>query len=107
MTFDRKIIVGIEDVKSVSLECNHCGVRITFAPDSISAPCNCPNPGCNKFWAPPAHSTKAVGYSESGPAQIRLLNAIPDVLKIIKERNLEHPTDPIGFHILLEFDDTK
>jgi hypothetical protein len=105
MTLNRRLVVSMEDIKSVVLECLHCGVRMTFSPDAITAPCNCPNPTCNKFWASP-HYPNAVGFGmRSTPAQIKFLEAVQAVRQRDKEQKMERPNDPIGFCILMEFEE--
>lgn len=48
MTFEHKIVVGLNDIKAISLECNKCQTRITLAPDGIEVPLQCPK--CGKIW---------------------------------------------------------
>jgi hypothetical protein len=35
MTFERKIVIGLEDIKAISFECNDCPFRITMSPDDV------------------------------------------------------------------------
>jgi hypothetical protein len=107
MTFDRKIIVGIEDIKSVTLECSHCQVRMTFSPDSVSIPNNCPNPSCNKIWVSPQfpHANPFPTTESKTPVQIKLIQAIAGVRHRSEENKIERPKEPIGFRILLEFEE--
>jgi hypothetical protein len=51
MTFERKIVVGIDDIAAISLECNECKRRITFSPDNpmkSSNGCSCGHPWITK-----------------------------------------------------------
>jgi hypothetical protein len=105
MTFDRKIVVGIEDIESISLECNKCKVRLTFSPDEIKQiPSNCPNPSCNVEWLPPlsygSHEPKV-------PVQMKLVHSIVGVRHRLKENKVEKPNDVAGYRILLEFKEPK
>ncbi len=103
MTFDRKIIVGIEDIKSISLECNNCKVRLTFPPDKIlKIPSSCPSPSCNVDWLP----SLSYGANEPKvPIQMKLVSAIVGTLNRAKENQVERPNDVAGFRVLLEFDE--
>jgi hypothetical protein len=103
MTFERKIVVGIEDVKSLSLECNKCKTKVTHSPEEIAIPNQCPNPACNARWMP----LRGSGQNETLlPARFKLVNAIKEIRKRARENSVEGLGEIVGFRILLEFDES-
>jgi hypothetical protein len=101
MTFERKIILGVEDIKAISLECKHCHVRLTYSTDEIDkVPEVCPR--CNTRWLPTIHI----------PGD--QVKKIPAVSFIEAIRNIRRQTQdeqvigiPFGFKVLLEFEDPR
>ncbi len=88
MTFERKIVVGLDDIVAISLQCEKCKTRITFHPDSpIEVPFECE---CGHAW----RSREATGEH---PATVM-------TRAIAKTRSLfaHHPD---GFKLLLMFDE--
>jgi|ERR1019366_4010583 hypothetical protein len=95
MTFERKIVVGLDDIKAISFECNKCHSRITILADKLrDVPENCHN--CGEIWKSrglsPHHQDVASPYS----------NFVSAIWKI---RTLLENGAP--FKILLEFDEPK
>lgn len=92
MTRERKLIVGLEEIKNLVLECtsNDCGARVVFSPDKTdSLPQNCPH-GHGWDWGMGQH----LGTGSLTVAWVRLL------------RNLRGQThSKSGFKIFLEFDE--
>jgi hypothetical protein len=44
MTFERKIIIGLEEIKALVFQCNECGSRTTIPFERFAAiPRECPN----------------------------------------------------------------
>src|SRR5881396_2951767 len=53
MTLENRIVVGLDDIKAVTLECTDqdnkkCCARFSSSPDMIQIPKNCPQ--CNATW---------------------------------------------------------
>jgi len=104
MTSERRWSVGLEDIKAISLVCNSCGVRLTFAPDDIQEiPMVCPNPRCNNEWQP----TRVIGgiTEANRPMQVRLLDLVCSIRKRKQQDKAEDPNTPKGFRLLFEFDE--
>ena len=102
MTFEHHIVVGIEDIKYLSLECNKCKVRLTYSPDDIrEIPMQCPNPGCRSEWQKTIASTV---NERAVPMHVKLLNVICAIRKRNQENAVEQPNGVNGFRILLEFE---
>jgi hypothetical protein len=90
MTFERKIVVGLEDIDSISLECRECKRRITFSPDNpLKSPNTC---GCGHPWIP----EDALSLSAPDSPFVRFFEA----LQVI--RTLTN-TKSYGVRILLEY----
>ena len=108
MTFDKTIVVGIEDIKSISLECTKCRVRMVISPDDVGVvPCECPNQTCRNEWAPPQYP-RANPYAPAEskiPVQVKLIQAIAGLRMKVGNDKVEQPGKPIGFRIFLEFAD--
>jgi hypothetical protein len=92
MTVERRIVVGLEDIQVITLECLGCFSRLSLPPDqSRQIPTQCPS--CNKDWLPLQPSAN-IGYG-SPP-----LNFTTSIQRI---RNLHKEGVNLGFRILLEF----
>lgn len=94
MTFERKIVAGLEDIKAVILECK-CGARISVPTDKLQGiPETCTI--CKEIWwlhggASPFQTTT------SGAA-----GALIDALRIMRTLMREKPG---SFKILFEFEE--
>jgi hypothetical protein len=92
MTVERKIVVGLDDIQALTLECIKCTARLTVSPDGISGvPRQCNR--CNADWLIP-NDTAVV--SEPFTLFATSLGKIRELLKTYKKEKL-------GFRILLEF----
>jgi hypothetical protein len=95
MVFERKIVVGLEDIASISLECNDpkCKRRITFSPDiqgqQIPRACS----GCGHVWIP---SEVTVPFSSTESPLGIFLQSTQKIRAITD-------TNPYGVRILLEY----
>jgi hypothetical protein len=99
MTFERKFVVGFDDMKSVSLECNRCKIRLTYSPDqTIKVPEVCPNIGCNSVWSP--RPDRAFNDPQR-PSAVKFLLMLKGLLEEQKEENSD------GFQVLLEFEEPR
>jgi hypothetical protein len=95
MTIERRLIVGIEDIKGVCFQCLSCHARTTVAPDKIGdIPATCPR--CNEVWIafrPSGHEIVAASPF------VNLTNSIQRIWALDKEGVLH------GFRVLLEFEE--
>lgn len=93
MTFERMIVVGLEDIAAISLECNKCRQRITFGPDARpSIPHTC---SCGHTLIP---SDELISFNSKDS----LLGVFLQVVERIRTVN---KTNPFGVRILLEYKD--
>ncbi len=91
MTFENKIVVGLDDIKAVTLQCAKCGSRISVLPDRVRVPNRCPH--CDQQWLPDADLVQEIKAPAS--PYILLCNAI---------RQIRELKNDIPFTILLEFE---
>jgi hypothetical protein len=95
MTIERKVIVGVEDVKAVIFECKGCKARVTISPDGARIPQRCPN--CQEQWLSSSVSTTSTSLS----AYVAFLESLGKMREKALETNGEWPK----FRILFEFDE--
>jgi len=93
MTFEHKLLVGLEEIRALVLECTHkdCHARAVFAPDNLSLPTACPH-GHSWDWELPRETFAGSPIL----AWVRLLGRLRDPLNQNR-----------GFKILMEFDEPK
>jgi hypothetical protein len=94
VTFEHKIVAGVDDIKAVTFECGQCKARLTMSPDSIQVPHHCPR--CDAVWVlgMPANS-----QSVTSPA-LNFVHAIGPIRKQLQENHAP-------FKILLEFNERE
>ncbi len=99
MTFERRVLAGIEDIEAIILECNVCRTQVRLSPDKPSVPSTCPSG--DHQWVP---SPIQGGVSESKfPIQIKLLRAIAGVREKTQSDAIERLDRQVGYRIILEF----
>jgi len=86
MVIERRMVVGIEDIKAVSFECTSCKARLTRSPDSMEVPFTCPH--CGAQWR---------GHEPMEPPIVRIVVGIVQLRK----------TPQKGFKLLFEFEEPK
>lgn len=91
MTFENKIVVGLQDIKAVVFECAKCKSRLSVAPEQARIPSKCPRPQCDQEWLSDVVET----LSASTSAYVRLCTAISQI---------RGAKDRMPFTILLEFE---
>jgi ribosomal protein S27E len=97
MTVERRMIVGIDDIKAVTFECLNCKTRTTVPSASLrDVPRTCNS--CSTIWWTNADASAHVLIS--GPASIGFIQAIVTLNVLIRENKM-------AFRILLEFDEPK
>jgi hypothetical protein len=92
MTVERRLLVGLEDIKAVAFQCDSCKFRITMSPDDIrELPKNCPN---GHRWI--------IGEPEvtSVPTLIKFAELLAALRKLRAQKVL-------GYSVLFEFDEPK
>lgn len=98
MTVERKVVVGLGDLKGIIFECKHagCTARVVVAPDHFRVPENCP--GCGREWM---HESKVSEVKSTSSTYINFVQAISKIRAHDSEAGNEWPK----FRILLEFDE--
>ncbi|HWF37794.1 MAG TPA: hypothetical protein VG322_04700 [Candidatus Acidoferrales bacterium] len=89
MTFEHRIVVGLEEIKAIVLECNLCHAKIVFAPEKLENQ-NIPSKGpCGHAWESP----------QTAEPPLPPLLALITSLKTLRNSNMP------GFSVRLEFDE--
>jgi len=90
MTFDRKIVVSLDEISAVVFECNQCKARVVVQPERVTLPPTfCPN-GHGWNW------NVASEHSEvAAPAGAWVLS--------LNRLRLPDASQRYGFRVLLEF----
>src|SRR5260370_42191467 len=96
MTIEHKIVVGLDDIKTVIIECKQCRTRVSMSPDGIQVSLKCPIESCGSAWIKGAPVGITSDYEASTSAHTNLLAAIGYI------RNKKNGA---AFRDLLEFDD--
>lgn len=89
MTFENKIVVGLDDIKAITFECNQCRARLSLSPDSVHIPRRCHN--CENVWI--------VGNPTEVTSTSSLVNFVDSISRIRKQLESGAP-----FRILLEYE---
>jgi hypothetical protein len=96
MTFERKIVVGFDDIRAVIFECTdpQCRARTVVSPDSLhEVPRSCSS--CNAPWRT---NELATHVTTSAGVPLALVQAIRTLRILLAQPNQ-------AFRILLEFDE--
>ncbi|MFY9802044.1 MAG: hypothetical protein WA211_18325 [Candidatus Acidiferrales bacterium] len=95
VTFERRIVVGLEEIRAISFECHKCKSRLTVSPDDIrDIPAACPH--CNFSWRLPEDANASPATSP--PKNFAVA---------VREIKVRFGADVIGFKILLEIDEPR
>lgn len=98
MTIERKIIVGIEDIKAISIECLSCNAILTVPAHKLGDfPKSCQQPNCESKWGVPPSSLK-----EMESPFVNFISSIKSIRGLTPEGIRKS-----GFRILLEFDEPQ
>jgi hypothetical protein len=97
MAIERKIVVGIDDIKAVTFQCSSCGARTPVPISSLSeVPQQCNS--CQTIWW--RSNDFATHVTTSGPAATAFIQAIRVLAALIRDKK-------DTFRILLEFEEPK
>jgi hypothetical protein len=97
MTIERRMIVGIDDIKAVTFECSKCDARTPIAVSSLrEVPQQCPS--CNEVWW--RSNDFLTHLTNSGPAATAFIQAIRVSTAMVRDKK-------DTFRILLEFEEPK
>lgn len=93
MTLEHRLIVGLEDIKAVTLECKKCGARLSTSPDEVQDYTLYKCGACMHPWL--SDSTKH--------AHLRTATLAVFIGSLSGARATV-PEDAVGVRVLLEFD---
>lgn len=101
MTYERKIVVGLDDIKALTFECNKCKSRISLSPDFVTeVPYKCPQIMCQHPWRPPD-----ITPGQHGAVRSHFANFVDGLASIRKM--VAASESSLGFKIILEFDEVN
>ena len=97
MAVERRVMFGINDVKSLAFECVHCSARIYFLPEGeIEIPKQCPE--CRKEWT---------GRTSGKPDEILPSPFIGLTEATMRMKRLAAEGSESRFRIRFEFDEPR
>ena len=98
MTIERKIVVGLDDIKAVSFECKKCDTRLTIIPGDIKEiPQRCPKPNCSSEW----HISAGIIIEQKKTTVFEdLVLSLETIRTLMKNQS----SPERGFRILFEFE---
>ncbi|KKL67707.1 hypothetical protein LCGC14_2132310 [marine sediment metagenome] len=91
MTVEHRLVVGLQDIKAVTLVCKHCEGRYVMSKD-ISITVNCPICGATWLVVPTAVTR-------------RVPSPFHDFVEALNALRIAQNHEDVGFRLLLEFDD--
>jgi hypothetical protein len=95
MTFERKIVAGLDDIRAVVSECMKCHSRLAISPDNADTfPQRCSR--CSQQWI----LQDPTSYSSVDSPMSNFLRGVAETRVLIK-------SGVLGVKILLEFDEPK
>lgn len=94
MTIERKIVIGLEDIRAVSFECVKCHAKVSVPPDNIGdVPSRCEH--CRQPW----NVMNLQQFETFTSPFVGFVNCIGKIRLLGHEHS--------GFKILLEFEEPK
>lgn len=97
MTIERRMILGVDDVKAVTFECSKCAARTPIGVGSLrEVPQQCPS--CNEVWW--RSNDFATHVTTSRPAATAFIQALRVLAAITRDKK-------DTFRIFLEFEEPK
>jgi hypothetical protein len=98
MTFEHRMIAGLNDIKAVTFECNECQTRTSIPINKLGeAPRGCNS--CKAVWWSAQTVQSGAYVTTSGPAIVGLVQAIVTMRVLMREKK-----DTVK--ILFEFEET-
>jgi hypothetical protein len=64
MTLEHRMVVGLGDIRAVTLECKKCGARLTLSPEKLTERSLNQCPMCRDIWLEPTHVSTTTHASE-------------------------------------------
>lgn len=101
MTSERRLMMGLDDIRALAFECKACSARLTLVPAKVRPEQLGQCPSCATDWLDLNQAPTGAGF---GNPFARFLGLFSRVLEASKndEKQLH-----IGFRLLLEFHESK
>ena len=96
MTVEHRLVVGLGDIRSVTLECKACGARLSLLPDALTR---------NNLWRCPSCSVMWVSDSVTN-SQIFTSDVAMFLLSLASSRKTQakEGDSAVGMRVFFEFD---
>jgi hypothetical protein len=94
MTVERRFVVGLADIRAITLECVRCGLRLTMLPDNVDSEKLGQCPACRQVWLPTGGQVLAPRSAAA---------TLVWSLKGAREEQADAPS--LGVRVLLEFEE--
>lgn len=101
MTSERRLMMGLDDIRALTFECNACAARLTLAPARARPDMLRQCPSCAADWLDLSQAPTGAGFANPFA---RFLALFSRVLEVVKDDEKQFH---IGFRILLEFNEPK
>ncbi len=100
MTLEKRIIIGLVDIKVISYECKKCGARTTFSPDKILEP-NYQCFSCQNPWRPRINEADFISPQKT-LAQESVFNRLLEAIGYLRNPEVSKTH---GFRVLFEVEE--
>ena len=101
MTSERRLLVGVADIKSIAYECKKCGARLSFSPDNPMQPNNqCFQ--CHHPWVVGENSSEV-----SLPREYMLQSPFIRLLDVVQHLRKPDVSKTLGFKLVFELDEDQ
>lgn len=96
MTREHRMLVGLMDIKAVTLECRSCHARLTVSPDSVEMKALLRCPMCGAQWLSGEYHHREIASSDLMLFLLQMRDA--------RKAQSATTDTAVGVHVLFEFD---
>jgi predicted Zn finger-like uncharacterized protein len=98
MTSERRLLVGLADIKAVTFACKKCATRVTVGPDKVNADRFQVCPECGHVWIPKPQQGKSATRGEA---------PMYDLLALLSDAIALQARETIGCRVLFEIEEPR
>lgn len=96
MTVEHRLVVGLGDIRAVTLECKHCGARLSHSPEGLKRGDLWKCPSCHRDWL-----SDSLVHSQRPTSDLALFLL---TLSASRKTQQEGTDSAVGVRVFLEFD---
>jgi hypothetical protein len=96
MTVEHRIVVGLGDIRAVTLECKTCGARLSLAPEALTRNNLWKCPSCPAEWVSDSTTDTRIFTSDLAMFLLKLQSS--------RETQRKGADSAVGMHVFFEFD---